>query len=530
LAAFEQCRLEDFLSAAKSSRTGLRRMASRGGDMGHRPGCSDRRNRRFRSVDLVTPFRLALVTGLAVLVAACANYETMSPGAAPFAIEEQEARLGAREHPKVLDSFGGVYSQPGLDAYLAGVLETVGQQSGSGAAGYRLTVLNSPMINAFSLPGGYLYITRGLLALANDEAELAAVLSHEIAHVDARHAIQREQQVASAAVVGQVIADMARSPEEGREALSFARQQIAQFSRQQELEADSIGIRIMGRAGYDPQAAVRFLTSLERYTALRKRSLNQNYDPERSVMATHPATPERIRAAKQNVREVTGRAGETRNAERYLQAINGLLYGDDPSEGFVRGRTYLHPRLGVTFSVPERFGLMNTPTAVVGFADDGTILRFDGIEVSRRTALSRYLERNAVRGGEVVSIEDTQIAGQPAAIGIFKTDDWYFRIALIRSAERAVYRFIMATKTYTPGDDPDFRSAVGSFRFVTAQEAQSLRPYRIEIATVQPGDTAVLLSHRMGYRDRQLERFLTLNGLQPGQTLRPGDTVKLVTE
>ena len=466
------------------------------------------------------------------LVAACSSLDAGNPGfMAGASSDAREARIGARENPKVLAAYGGAYASGDLDRYVQQVTQRLAQNAASGSGGYKVTLLNSPTINAFSLPGGYIYVSRGLLALANSEAELAAVISHEMAHIDSRHALQREQQAASAGAVGRVIADMSRGPGSSAEALSYARAQVAQFSRQQELEADAIGIRIMAKSGYDPRAAITFLTSLERQTALHSRMLNREHDPNRvELTATHPATPERISAVERDARTLVPANGGLRNEDAYFAAIDGLLYGDDPSEGYVRGRTFLHPRLGITFTMPDGYGVQNAPNAVVGFAPEGAILRFDGIDVPTGTSLARHLQRNSVRGGEVRSVTEGTVNGHQAAFAVASADQWQFRIALIRGSGKSVYRFIHATQKPKAGDEAEFVSAVNTFHYVDAATARSVSPLHVAIDKVRPGDTSVTLARKMAYPDMRLERFLTLNGIQAGQSLKPGEQVKIIAE
>ncbi|MFN0264812.1 M48 family metalloprotease [Tepidamorphus sp. 3E244] len=475
---------------------------------------------------------MAAVVCAGLLVSACASLDVNNPGFLAGAdADRRDARIGARENPRVLAAFGGPYASGDLNSYVQSVTGRLAEKAASGPNGYKVTLLNSPSINAFSLPGGYIYVTRGLLALANNEAELAAVIAHEMAHIDSRHGLQRQRQAVSATAVGKVIADMSRGPGSGDEGADFARSQVAQFSRQQELEADAVGIRIMAKAGYDPRAAAQFLTSLDRQNALHSRMMNRSYDPSRvDLTASHPTTPQRIAAAESDARTVLPEGGGERNEQRYLSAIEGILYGDDPSEGYVRDRTFLHPRLGITFTMPDSYGVQNAPNAVVGFAPDGAIMRFDGIEVPARRTLLDHLKRNAVSGGTVQSISGGEVNGREAAFAVANADSWQFRIALIRGRNNEVYRFIHATQKPAPNDEADFANAVNTFRYVDQNTASSVSPLRVRIAQVRPGDTAVTIANRMSYSDMRLERFLTLNGIQPGQSLRPGEKVKVIAE
>ena len=255
--------------------------------------------------------------------------------------------------------------------------------------------LNSSAVNAFALPGGHLYVTRGLISLANDTSELASVLSHEMAHVIAQHAAMREDRARQVALVGRVFDNFGADPDTHALALAKSKIALATFSRSQELEADGIGVGIAARAGYDPFGAVRFLSSLGRQADLRPA------EPERPAAApdrmpdflsSHPATPERVRNAQINARQFTGPGGGNRDREAYLAGIDGMLYGEDPSEGYVRGRRFLHPRLGFTFMAPEGFTLDNTPQAVLGIKDGGgQALRLDVVRVPAEQALTEYL-------------------------------------------------------------------------------------------------------------------------------------------
>jgi predicted Zn-dependent protease len=452
-----------------------------------------------------------------------------TPTLANEGFDSREAALGQRDHPRIVTSFGGIYADPELQAYLDGIVEELREASERPDLGYQVTVLNSPSINAFSLPGGYLYVTRGLLALANDSSEVAAVLAHEMAHITARHAIQREEQAASSTMLSQVMSDVANGPDSDAAALALTRGRLAQFSRQQELEADMIGIRTAARAGYDPNGAISFLRGLERQNEVRSRAMHQEYEPGRvDLFASHPTTPQRIIAAEREARQVEAAERPRRGRDEFLDAINGMAYGDDPREGLVQGRTFIHPQLGINFTVPPGFVLENTPSAVVGFAESGDIIRFDTVSVDREVSLTEYLGEDAVRGGEVSGVEERDINGMPGAIARVRGSSWDFKVAAIRGEGEIIYRFILASRELEPQREAALIATADSFRVLPADEARRARQQRIRTVTAGPDDSVETLAARMTYDDFQVERFRALNGLSPSDRVRPGQRVKII--
>src|SRR6185437_6996831 len=212
---------------------------------------------------------------------------------------------------------------------------------------YKVTILNSGAVNAFALPTGQLYVTRGLIALANDTSELSSVLSHEMAHVLSKHAAIREDQARQAAIVDRVVTDMGNDPDVTAFTIAKNKMAMANFSRSQEIDADEMGVAISAHAHFDPYGASDFLSS-------------------------HPATPERVQKAQTTARQYVSPENAERDREAYLGAIDNIVYGEDPSEGFVRGRRFLHPKLGFTFQAPDNFSLDNTAKAVIGVREGGS--------------------------------------------------------------------------------------------------------------------------------------------------------------
>ena len=257
---------------------------------------------------------------------------------------------------------------------------------------YKITILNSPAVNAFALPTGQLYVTRGLLALANDNSEVASVLSHEMAHVIARHAAIREDQIRQAALVNRVASDVIGDPQIGALALAKSKIALATFSRGQEFEADGIGVGISSRAGFDPYGATRFLTSMGQNAELRA-ARARPIPHALEFLSSHPATPERVANATLNARQYSAPGAGSRETAEYVRLLDGLVYGEDPSEGFVRGRRFVHPKLGFTFTAPDGFVLENTPQAVFGIKDGGDqALRLDVVRIPADQKLTEYLQ------------------------------------------------------------------------------------------------------------------------------------------
>ena len=391
-----------------------------------------------------------------------------------------------------------------------------------------MTILNSGAVNAFALPTGQLYVTRGLIALASDTSELSSVLSHEMAHVIAKHASIREDQARQAAVVTRVVTDMSNDPDLTALALAKTKLTMASFSRAQEFEADGIGVGIAARARFDPYGAARFLSSMERNAAMKagKTSL----DPRaQDFLSSHPATPERVQNAQASARQYTSPQSE-RDRETYLAAIDNIVYGEDPSEGFVRGRRFLHPKLGFTFQAPETFTLDNTAQAVIGVRDGGTqAMRFDVVRVPAEQSLSDYLNSGWMEGVDKGSTEDLMINGFPVASANANGDQWQFKVFALRYGSD-VYRFIFAAKQRNTESERNARETVNSFRRLTMEEIQAARPLRIKVITAQPGDTVESLAHRMTGVDRPADRFRILNGLDQHAQVKPRDRVKIVVD
>ncbi len=434
-----------------------------------------------------------------------------------------------REHERILASYGGAYDDPHLEALINKTVERLVAASERPDLTYKVTILNSGAVNAFALPTGQLYVTRGLIALASDTSELSSVLSHEMAHVLAKHAAIREDQARQAALVTRVVTDMGSDPDMTALALAKSKLTMASFSRAQEFEADGIGVGISARAHFDPYGAARFLAAMERNAALK--AGKPSLDPRsQDFLSSHPATPERVQNAQANARQYSAPDGGERDRETYLAAIDNIVYGEDPSEGFVRGRRFLHPKLGFTFQAPEAFTLDNTAQAVIGVREGGSqAMRFDVVRVPAEQTLSDYLNSGWMENVDKASTEELTINGFPAASAVAHGDQWQFRVYALRFGSD-VYRFIFATRQKTTESERNARETVGSFRRLTLEEIQAARPLRIKVITVQPGDTVESLSHRMAGVDHPAERFRVLNGLDARGQVKARDRVKIVVD
>jgi len=458
-----------------------------------------------------------------------------------------EQRQGDSNHPKLVQAYGGAYDNPAVTAYVDRIGRRIAAVSEQPGARWTFTVLDTPTVNAFAIPGGYVYVTRGLVALAGDEAELAGVIGHEIGHVTAGHSSLRQERGTVAglgllagaiglAVLG-VDANVAGGLLDVGKAAAGG--MLASYSRGDELDADNLGIRYLGRAGYDPYAQADFLEKLGASSDLQARIAGGSYDPNRvDFFASHPATAPRTRQAIEVARTagaVTS-VGADRNRDGYLAAIDGMVYGDSAAQGFVDGRRFSHKVLRLTFTVPHGFTITNAAQAVVASGPQSARFIFDG-DRDPGGSLEAYISRvwapgiaRQTRVGRLNGPRRERINGLDAASAVLPVQiqgrAWEALLVAVR-LDGKLYRMTGLAPAGS-GMLNTLGDAAWTFRGLSAGEASRLREKRIDIVTVRRGDTAESLARSMNVDGYAVERFRVLNGLGAGQQPRAGERVKIV--
>jgi predicted Zn-dependent protease len=451
-------------------------------------------------------------------------------------LNPQDVAEAQREHAVVVQELGGAETGPRA-SYVESVGHRVGAYSGVANPGRALhfTTLNSAVENAFSVPGGYVYVTRQLMALMDDESELAFALGHEVGHIAANHAHVREAYVRRSplGVFGQIVGAILGPGPMSNVLQNRARLDTLSFSREQEYQADTLGMRYMISAGYDPAGATGILAALARNTALQARVQGRTNRQTPEWASTHPYIGNRLQLAAEEAR-ATGRLGSgIRNRDGFLSQLEGVFVDDDPAQGVIEGASFTHPDLRIRFTVPQGYLMSNGATAVTISGSAGKA-QFGGGRYNG--PLEQYIYRvyqELTRGRMELQVPSPQritINGMPAAVTSAQVNTGggvvdASVVAYQWDANR-IYHFVMIT----PGGSGvgPFAPMVNSLRRITPAEASAIRPRIIHVVRVARGDTVQSLASRMAYRDFKLDRFLSLNGLAANSNLVPGQNVKLV--
>jgi predicted Zn-dependent protease len=480
-------------------------------------------------------YSASLLLALAVTAAACATNPVTGQRQMSMMSEAEEQAIGQQMDAEVRREMG-VYNDQALQRYVGDVGLELARRSHRPNLPWTFTVVDSPAINAFALPGGYIYLTRGLMAYLDDESELAGVLGHEIGHVTARHAAQSYTRQAQANIGLTILSIFVPSTRPftdlGASGLGVL---FLKNGREQELEADRLGVEYESDAGYDPTGVSRMLNTLARIDKMSERGVP-------NWLSTHPASDTRVEKAEPLAAKFASAEAKTVNRDQYLEHINGLVFGDKPEDGVVRGNEFLHPllRIGVTF--PEGWELTNSEEAVMA-REPGTDHYMVLQEVDRQSLASQRstsvpdIAIGVMRRAGYQNVDGSMqnINGNQAYVGVYRGTARDVGKVTMRAAHISVGRQLYVVAGFAPEKefdlvDREFAPALQTFRQLTAREAAGIRPNKIEFYVVKPGDSWQSIAVRQSKGYVNAATLAIMNDREVSEQPQAGDRVKIVVE
>ena len=465
---------------------------------------------------------------LSLGVAACATNPVTGKRELSLVSEQQEIQMGQQGAQQVAQEIG-LISDQALQNYLQGVGAAIAAKSERPNLPWTFRAVDDPSPNAFALPGGFIFVTRGLLDLMNNEAELASVVGHEIGHVTARHSVQQmsQQQLAQlalgvGAILSPTVAQLGGVASQGLGLL------FLKYSRDDERQADDLGFRYALTQGYD----VRYMDDV--FRSLQRLGEESKQSPLPTWLATHPGEAERIQAIDAKLAKLDpGQLTNARvNAEQYLQRVNGLVYGANPRNGFFQGNTFYHPDLRFQISMPSGWKGQNLTQAVVAVSpqQDGIIQLTLAQGNSPEAAARAFLSQQGIQAGQA---SQQTVNGVPAVASTFQaqTDQGVIQgLAAFFTYNGTTFQVIgYAPAQRYGGYEAIFRQSLGSFGPVTDSRVLNVQPNKITIVTLPQAMTLAEFAQRNPSTIPLAELAIVNQIENPNATLPAGTRVKQVS-
>ena len=474
--------------------------------------------------------RLTPALLLITLSAACATNPVSGKREFNLMSEAQELAIGQQADAEVRREMG-VYDNPELQRYVSDVGMRLARESHRPNLPWTFTVVDHSAINAFALPGGYIYITRGILPYLGDESELAGVLGHEIGHVTARHAAQQYSRQAGGglglAILSIFVPQTAPFADLSSMGLGFL---FLKYGRDDELESDRLGMEYAGRAGWDPGAVPRFLTTLARVDALSERGVP-------NWLSTHPDPGSRVGEAEAVLAGIALDSAKTRNEDQYLRSIEGIVFGDSIEQGVVRGNVFLHPMLRIGLDFPDGWEVYNSAEQVMA-REPGTqhYMLLQLVDQPRGRTIEEVAQ-NAMQGAGFSSLGGgpERLGGLDAYMGTYRGSISGGGRVLMRAAHIAMGRQVFVVAGFASEADFDqvdrvVEPAVRSFRELSASDASRIRPNVLSFYTVGEGDSWQSIAQRAGQGITNAATLAIMNGYEVSEQPQAGARVKIVVE
>ena len=471
-----------------------------------------------------------LVVCVAAAVTDCARNPVTGRREIVLVSESQEIAMGQQSDPQVREEYGTV-DNAALQAYVQAMGRKLVAVSHRPNLEWHFTVVDSPVVNAFAIPGGYVYLTRGILAYLGNEAEMAGVMGHEIGHVTARHSVQqitRSQLAQIGLGVGSVL-----SPtfgQFGNLAESSLGVLFLRYSRDNEREADRLGVEYAARAAWDPRQVSNFFDVLARLSAASGRETIPGW------LQSHPDPPQRVQATRMLAQEWIQMLGLTEermvvNRENHLKNIDGLVFGDDPRQGFAEGARFYHPVLQFQITFPPNWHIENTRTAVLALdPQQGAQLQLTTAKAPAGTTAVAYVRSLASQGWVPQQGQEVTINGNRAYLATYA-----MRVLGGTLVARAAFIEYRNQIFEVVGVTPDFRrygdaieQSLRSFERVTEQRILRAQPDRLRLYTTREGDTLIAIAQRTNNPRVDADQLAILNRLAVGQPIALGRVIKIV--
>jgi predicted Zn-dependent protease len=476
----------------------------------------------------------------ALALAACATNPATGQRQFSLMSEAQEIQIG-READVEIRREMGVYDDPELQRYVNAIGQRLAKASERPELPWSFAVIDEPAVNAFALPGGFIYLTRGILAFLHDEDELAGVLGHEIGHVTARHSAQQYTEHTTAgvglALLG-IFVPEARPFQGAAEAATGLL--LLKYGRDHERQADRLGVQYSAETGFDPAGVAGMLNTLAR--------LDDAAGSRRGIpnwLSTHPAPADRVAEVQAFVKEAhagpvgakpAGTTGASRLAA-YQKRIDGLVFGDSPRQGFVRGNRFLHPELRFAVTFPAQWQVQNSPQQVLAQPEGQQNMAMVLQLVSKATGSVEQVARTSMAnaGFQHLNGQREPLNGLDAYIGVYQGAMQGIGNAGVHAAHIVHGGTVYILAGLAPAGQfnavqSQFDTAVRSFRPLSAAEAEKLRPSRIDLYTVRSGDTWESLAKRSGEEEVRASTLAIMNNSDPARPPRVGDRIKIVVQ